>query len=57
MTDCRYMLCLESLVGVESTLWTLLVFKAWNRLLILDPSVASVRPHILGVTSYRKCST
>ena len=35
-------------------MWTLLVFKAWNRLclLILDPSVASVRPHILGVTSY-----
>ena len=34
MTDCRYLLCLESLVR------TLLVFKAWNRQLVLDPSMA-----------------
>ena len=49
MTDCRYTLCLESLVR------TLLVFEAWNRLLVLDPSTASVQPHVtssvlLGVT-------
>ena len=34
MTDCRYLLCPESLVR------TLLVFKAWNRQLVLDPSMA-----------------
>ena len=34
MADCRYLLCLESLVR------TLLVFKAWNRQLVLDPSMA-----------------
>ena len=33
MTDCRYLLCLESLVR------TLLVFKAWNHWLVLDPNV------------------
>ena len=43
------MLCLESLVGVDPAGVQGL---EWNRLLILDPSVASVRPHILGVTSY-----
>ena len=34
MTDCRYLLCPESLVR------TLLVLKAWNRQLVLDPSMA-----------------
>ena len=34
MTDCRYLLCLESLVRT-----LLLVFKAWNRRLVLDPSM------------------
>ena len=34
MTDCRYLLCRESLVR------TLLVFKAWNLWLVLDPSMA-----------------
>ena len=34
MADCRYLLCLESLVR------TLLVLKAWNRRQVPDPSVA-----------------
>ena len=32
MADCRYLLCLESLVR------TLLVLKAWNRRQVPDPS-------------------
>ena len=34
MADCRYLLCLESLVR------TLLVLKAWNRRQVPDPSMA-----------------
>ena len=34
MIYCRYLLCLESLVR------TLLVFKAWNRRQVPDPSMA-----------------
>ena len=33
MADCRYLLCLESLVR------TLLVLKAWNRRQVPDPSM------------------